>query len=126
MPRREWSCEHCGYGTRDAARTCDYCSAAMCESCTDEHDEREACPIDGAGRRDEAADIQARLTEAVAAGEAAFWAAVRERFPEASSGAVPREAERLFREACSDAALTWLIFSLSKEEEGSQWQSDTD
>lgn len=48
-PREEWSCEHCGFGTRDAPHACDHCGSQMCERCTDEHDENEkdklSCPV---------------------------------------------------------------------------------
>ena len=46
----EWSCEHCGFGTQDAPRECDYCHGAMCNRCTDEHDEKNRCPLNTPGR----------------------------------------------------------------------------
>lgn len=46
MSAADWSCEHCGRPTRDAPRTCDHCSGAMCLRCTDEHDGSDRCPVD--------------------------------------------------------------------------------
>lgn len=45
--RDEWSCEHCGMGTRSSPYECDFCGSSMCEHCADEctGDDPLACPV---------------------------------------------------------------------------------
>lgn len=41
----EWSCEHCGYPTRDVEHYCREMGCAMCERCTAREDDGDTCPV---------------------------------------------------------------------------------
>ncbi len=45
--RDEWSCEHCGKGSRNHQTECDHCGSMMCDRCTLEHDNDDSfsCPV---------------------------------------------------------------------------------